>query len=277
MKGVRLIGLLLCLLAASASAQVDIKPGLLLDDDQYEQVSYPNIVAKGPLPPRVSFERFCPPVQAQGDYGTCVGFACGYYLRTILEAKAQKLTNKADIAKLAFSPSYLYEKAKTNGDYACTEGAYLTKAFGVLKEVGVVPFHRFPYPACGQQTATVDSLASRYRIRAFERLFNVRDGDQKITNIKKALASGSPVVVGMVVPMSFFVAGKVWESWPQDDPQDTRLRGHALCIIGYDDKQFGGAFRVVNSFGKGWGDGGFCWISYRTMTRFARYGYQVSF
>ena len=83
-------------------------------------------------------------------------------------------------------------------------------------------------------------------------------------------------MVGMVAPNSFFMAAKVWEPQPQDDPLDPLLRGHALCIIGYDDKQHGGAFRVVNSFGKGWGEGGFCWITYRTMTRFARFGYRIS-
>lgn len=277
MRSIGLIGLLIGWLSTSVSAQTDIKTGLLLEDDPYAKVPYPNIVLKDPLPSRVSFERFCPPVQAQGAYGTCVGFACGYYLRTILEAKTRQMTNKTDIARLAFSPSYLYEKAKTNGDYACTEGAYLTRTFRVLQEVGAVPLHRFPYPACGQQTTPVDALAARYRIRSFERLFNVQDGTQKSVNIKKALAGGSPVVVGMVAPNSFIMAEKVWEPWPQDDPQDTRLQGHALCIIGYDDRQYGGAFRVVNSFGKGWGDGGFCWISYQNMARFARYGYRVSF
>lgn len=270
------IGVLLALLASSASAQTTINPGLLLDDDAYEKVPYRDIIDKEPLPSRVSFEAYCPPVQAQGAYGTCVGFACGYYLRTIMEAKTRQTTNKSKISSLAFSPSYLYEKAKSDHDYACTEGVYLTKVFTVLKEVGVVPARSFPYPACGQQTTAVDEIASHYRIQEFERLFNRQDTEQKkIVNLKKALANGSPVVVGMVIPPSFYLAENGWKTAPGEDPQDKQMKGHALCIIGYDDKRFGGAFRVVNSFGKDWADGGFCWISYRTMIQFTRYGYKV--
>jgi len=278
MKSTWLICSLLTFLAVSASAQTDSSPGLLLDDEAYNQLPYDRILTKEPLKPRVSFEAFCPPVQAQGAYGTCVGFACGYYLRTIMEAKARHLTNKAAISKLAFSPSYLYEKAKSDGDYACTQGVYLTKVFAVLKDVGVAPFRNFPYPACGQQTNDADAIAARYRIKDYERLFNVQDGDQlKIYNVKKALAGGSPVVVGMVTPKSFFRSDtfKLWEPKPGEDPQDKALRGHALCIIGYDDNKYGGAFRVINSFGPRWADGGYCWISYQNMARFTRYGYKI--
>ncbi|QIP16285.1 C1 family peptidase [Spirosoma aureum] len=272
-----LTGILVASLTFSASAQTDITPGLLLDDAGYEQVPYQEIVTKEKLPSQVSFESFCPAVQAQGAYSTCTGFACGYYLRTILEAKSRQITAPTDINKLAFSPGYLYEKAKSDRDYACTEGVYLSKVFSILKEVGVVPFRHFPYPACGQQTVPVDAVASRYRIREYERLFNVQDEEpQKIYNLKKALAAGSPVVVGMVVPASFFFAGKVWKPASGDDPKDKRLKGHALCIIGYDDKRHGGAFRVINSFGKAWADGGFCWISYHDMARFTRYGFKIS-
>lgn len=38
---------------------------------------------------------------------------------------------------------------------------------------------------------------------------------------------------------------------------------HAMCIIGYDDKKFGGAFEIVNSWGDDWGNGGYIWITYR--------------
>lgn len=270
-------GFLLALFALSAAAQPDIKPGLLLDDAGYEQLPFQEILTKEILPGWVSYEPFCPTVQAQGTFSTCVGFACGYYLRTIMEAKTRRLTNKKAIDQLAFSPSYLYEKAKSNLDYACSEGIYLAKAFEVMKGVGAVPFKNFPYPACSQKTGAVDAAAARFRIAGYERLFHVRDDEQrKIYNLKKALADGSPVVVGMVVPTSFFFASTLWKPAPRDDPQDKQLRGHALCVIGYDDQRYGGAFRIVNSFGKAWADGGFCWVSYRDLARFTRYGYRVS-
>ncbi|MEZ0540204.1 C1 family peptidase [Fibrella arboris] len=276
MKTVGLTSLLLWLLVASVLAQPAPAPGLLFNDEAYAQVSYQDILSKEPLPGRVSFESLCPPVQAQGAYGTCVGFACGYYLRTILEAKARRVKTRRDIGKLAFSPSYLYEKAKADGDYACSEGVYLSKVFTVLKDIGSVPFNRFPYPACGQQTKAVDALAARYRIRGYARLFNVQDSElKKVINLKKALAEGAPVVVGMVIPPSFYRAGRSWKPTPADNPQDKQLPGHALCLIGYDDNRLGGAFRVVNSFGKAWADGGFCWIGYQDMVRFTRYGYVV--
>ncbi|GAA4403098.1 hypothetical protein GCM10023187_18840 [Nibrella viscosa] len=262
--------------AQPAAAQTSINPGMLLDDEGYEQAPFQEIVTKVPLPARVSYESYCPSVQKQGTYSTCVGFACAYYMRTILEAKNKGITNKVQINQLAFSPSYLYEKAKLDGDYACTQGVYLSKAFEVLKGVGVAPFKQFPYPACGQKTGTVDAVAARYRINDYERLFSVQDEEQKkIYRIKKTLAEGSPVVIGIVVPQSFYFAGARWEPAQNDDPTDKQLQGHALCVIGYDDKRYGGAFRVVNSFGPAWGDGGFCWISYRDLARFTRYGFTI--
>lgn len=265
------------LVAFAAVAQPTPNPGLLLDDPEYPQAPYEEIVTKAFLPSRVSYERHCPSVAAQGAYSTCVGFACGYYLRTVLEASARGLTRRAAIDSLAFSASYVYEKAKSGSDYACNQGVYLTKAFAVLRDAGVAPASRFPYPACSQPTHPADALAARYRVAAYERLSGPRDDEpQKVYRFKKALAGGSPVVVGLVVPASFFGAKKTWKPAPTDRPADPRLTGHALCVVGYDDGRYGGAFRVVNSFGKTWGDGGFCWIRYGDLARFTRYAFAVS-
>lgn len=79
--------------------------------------------------------------------------------------------------------------------------------------------------------------------------------------MKKALAEGNPVVVGIGAPLSFEEARVVWEPAPNEKAADI-LYNQALCVIGYSDKQYGGAFRVVNSWNTGWGDKGFCWIPY---------------
>ncbi|RRB00984.1 hypothetical protein [Larkinella rosea] len=84
------------------------------------------------------------------------------------------------------------------------------------------------------------------------------------------------MVIGTVVPPSFYFAGKGWKPAADDAPADNRFCGHALCISGYDDTEYGGAFRVVNSFGKGWGGQGFCWISYADLVRFTRYGFKIT-
>jgi hypothetical protein len=37
---------------------------------------------------------------------------------------------------------------------------------------------------------------------------------------------------------------------------------HAMCIVGFDDTKFGGAFEIANSWGDDWANGGFIWIRY---------------
>ena len=272
-----LTGLVWLAMVVPALAQTTVNPGMLLDDDAYEELPYQDMLSKEKLPSRISYEPFCPTVRAQGAYSTCVGFAGGYYFRTIIEAQTKQITNRTTIDQLAFSPSYLYEKAKTNGDYACTQGVYLSKALDVLRGAGAVPVNAFPYPACSQKTDDLDAVAARHRISAYERLFGVGDDEPtKIDHLRRALAGGSPVVIGMVIPASFYSAGRVWQPARNENLRNKELRGHALCLIGYDDRRYGGSFRVVNSFGPAWGDGGFCWIRYRDLARFTRYGYALS-
>lgn len=261
-------------LALKGLAQPLPKTGLVFDDEAYEQLPYEPVLTKAPLPARVSYEAYCPSIQAQGPYSTCVGFACGYYLQTILEAKARGLNKRAMIDQLAFSPSYLYEKAKVQQDYSCTEGVSLVKVLQIMQQVGNTPMRSFPYPACGQKTARADQLAARFRIKGFERIFKLQDPDAvKIRSLKKSLAEGKPSVIGMVIPASFYYTKKVWQAAPGDNPQNPDLKGHALCVIGYDDDLHGGAFRVINSFGNDWADHGFCWITYRDLARFVKYGF----
>ena len=52
------------------------------------------------------------------------------------------------------------------------------------------------------------------------------------------------------------------------DRYDNSKYGHAMLIVGWDDGRAAGsgtgAFRVKNTWGEGWGDGGYAWVSYET-------------
>ena len=56
--------------------------------------------------------------------------------------------------------------------------------------------------------------------------------------------------------------------------------GHAVCYVGYnDDKIIGtdtGAFRFINSYGSGWGENGYGWLSYKTAAKNALSFYKIS-
>jgi hypothetical protein len=51
--------------------------------------------------------------------------------------------------------------------------------------------------------------------------------------------------------------------------------GQALCVVGYDDDKYGGAFEVMNSWGKDWGNNGFTWIRYDDFLAFVKYAYEL--
>jgi hypothetical protein len=107
----------------------------------------------------------------------------------------------------------------------------------------------------------------------FVKLFNPFDTENlKIIAIKKALHANHPVIIGMITPPSFQLAKEFWQAREQPD---TTMSAQALCIVGYDDENFGGAVEVVNQWGIHWGNKGYTWIRYEDLSRFARYGFEL--
>lgn len=56
---------------------------------------------------------------------------------------------------------------------------------------------------------------------------------------------------------------------------NVRGNGHAVCVVGYDDDKFGGAFKIVNSYGKSRGEEGYFWLKYADYANYTKYGYQA--
>jgi hypothetical protein len=105
-----------------------------------------------------------------------------------------------------------------------------------------------------QPSAAARSEAANFKADSFARL----NGMQQI---KAALANRQPVVGGMMIYDSFnYLTGNnpVYNTFTGQEQG-----GHAITFVGYDDNRYGGAFKLINSWGVGWGDQGYFWLPYQ--------------
>jgi hypothetical protein len=223
------------------------------------------------MPSSASVEQYAPTPGDQGNYGTCVAFAVAYHARTIMTAKLKNLTNKSDINKLIHSPTWVYESIKNKTDNTCQQGSNPVDALELLKNKGCAPLSALSYSCGGTITTKAKEAAADFVLEDYQILFlpDETDAEVRVSVTKKALAEGHPVILCFVVPESFYGAKTLWQPAATDAGASGKHGRHAMCIVGYDDTKFGGAFRVMNSWGTSWGDGGFVWIKYQDYATYA--------
>jgi len=247
----------------------DYPTGMIWDEESYRSIPYKaqfTSATYDDLPSSYSLEKYAPYPGNQGQYGTCVAYAAAYGLRTIMLAKDLGITDKTRITANALSPSYVYAIIKKEEDVDCSKGANPIYGMEALKVAGAPTLKSLPYQCNPTITTNVQLEAIDYRIRDYQKLFffDTQDYGVKTNATKKALTEGYPVLLGMKLPPSFFKAQKTWRSIPADKGNIAAKHGfHAMVVVGYDDVYEGGAFRVLNSWGTNWGDGGYIWVPYK--------------
>jgi C1A family cysteine protease len=240
-----------------------------------EKIPPPSRDAQENLPKKYSLKQYAPEPRNQGDYGTCVGWALAYSARTIQMAKHYDWKNNVLITDNAFSPYFLYEKIKKSDDKFCSEGTDLAAALDTMKKNGVIKFSEYEFTCNGSITNRHEKKASEYRIKNYMRLFDY-DSPARHASVKKVLAGGNPVVIGIGVPNSFKKV-KGTEIWQLKEPFNSQQadEGHALTVVGYDDEKYGGAFELMNSWGTNWGSSGFVWVSYKDFEQICFQAYTM--
>jgi hypothetical protein len=230
--------------------------------------------SKNNLPEAVSLLKFAPHPGNQGQQGSCVAWSSAYGARTILEASSTGVNPD----QTAFSPSFLYNQIGLDG----CQGSYIIRAMENMTKVGAVPLDQFPYDEtdCSRQpSAQLKNEASQYRMLGFTRLTSGESvNNLDLYAIKQHLAKDVPVVIGMMVGGSFMqdmIGKEVWH--PADDDYSMMgFGGHAMCVIGYDDRKEGGAFQILNSWGNEWGQNGVGWVRYNDFKHFTKEAYGLN-
>lgn len=251
--------------------------GGFLDPRQFEKANIYESLAddstKNPLPEAASLQRFAPQVGDQGHQGSCVAWSSAYAARTIEEA----VSTGKDPNNARFSPSFLFSQIGLDN----CDGSYIERAMEFMTQSGSVPYDEFPYDErdCSRQPdVNLLQEARQYRMRGFNRLTR---GDRNdvidLRAIKENISQGAPVVIGMEVGSSYMqpmLGQDVWNPTAEDRSK-IGFGGHAQCVVGYDDKKYGGAFLLMNSWGPQWGNNGFAWVRYRDFRYFVREAYGI--
>ncbi len=225
------------------------------------------------LPEAVTLLKFAPERLNQGQQGSCVAWSCAYASQTILTSAA----TGADPNRIAFSPSYLYNQIRLED----CQGSYLQRAMEAMRQNGGVPLAQYPYndQDCARMPSSSDVEKGRQNtIHGYTRLTSGDNINQiSIRAIKEHLAKDAPVAIGMMVGQSFMqdmMGRDLWEPAGMDESQ-MGMGGHAMSVIGYDVRKYGGAFQIRNSWGPDWGQNGVAWVRYGDFQTYVKEAYGI--
>ena len=205
------------------------------------------------LPPVVDLRSACPSVYDQGQLGSCTANAI---------AAAHQFSQIKQKNLSVFNPSRLfiyYNERAMEGTVSADAGASIRDGIKSVVNLGVCTEALWPYDI--SQFATQPKQEC-YAAAVFDQALEysaIMPYDSGA--MKQCLAEGFPFVFGIAVYESFQSQHTI-QTGEVTAPVDTEsmIGGHAMLCVGYDDAK--SAFIVRNSYGDGWGVGGYCTIPY---------------
>lgn len=189
-------------------------------------------------------------VKNQGKMGACTAFAVVSIMESIL-----KRNRKSD---LDLSEQFVYYNVRDReGNSAVDKGSSLYGVVKTMSDEGVCLESYFPYNptdcSLKPSQAAYDDAANRKIVKAL----NVK---LAVDDVKSALCDGYPVAIIVKIFDSFYPR-KGFVPMPLESEMKNGDSGyHTMVIVGFnDDAKF---FVVRNSWGKGFGDKGYCYMPY---------------
>lgn len=219
--------------------------GWLPDIPDQRDFLYSAIAPVIKLPSKVDLRDDCSTVEDQGKLGSCTAQA----LAGNIEFLDKKLDGRyTDVSRLFI----YYNERAAEGAVKYDSGAQIRDGIKTLKSFGVCEEKIWPYIIARfvrKPSSACYAEGKKHRIVSYHRIHTL--GEMLV-----CLAEGFPFVFGFAVYESFESA-KVKRTGIVNMPlkREVRLGGHAVMAVGYDKPK--GRFLVRNSWGTGWGMGGY--------------------
>ena len=199
----------------------------------------------------------------QGDQGSCASCA---------SAMAKSIVDHIQLSApypdngIIYSPSYLYDQAMTYPG-ACLLGSEIYKNLDILKNEGICKLSDMPYSDAVCSLLPNSNQNSLAMIHKIDHYFRITPIDRN--TIKQFINAGLPVIVGFQCdlphwknsPPFYFNSTNINEVWKTfGTPMGS---SHATVLYGWDDSK--NAFRMLNQWGKDFGDNGSIWVDYNLV------------
>jgi len=202
------------------------------------------------LPEKIDLRPNCSPIEDQGALGSCTAQALVGNLEFLKVKKLKKLLN--------FSRLFLYYNERLIRKTTATDsGASLRDGIKTLVKAGDCLEELCPYNIdkfTTRPNAKAYHNALLYQILGYYRLGSTLE-------MKHTLSLGCPFVFGFAVYDSFELAGVSKTGIvPMPQKDERMIGGHAVMAVGYEENKQ--VFIVRNSWGKSWGDHGYCYMPY---------------
>ncbi|WP_052207543.1 C1 family peptidase [Sinomonas humi] len=209
----------------------------------------------GALPASTDLTAQCPPVYDQGQLGSCTANAIAGALE--FDADKEGISGYTTPSRLFI---YYNERVMEN-TVSSDSGAQIRDGIKSVGAQGACPEAEWPYEIAkfaDQPSQQCYTDAKEHRAVAYQRVA------RSLQQMQGCLAAGYPFVFGFTVYESF-ESQEVAQSGvaPMPAPNEQVLGGHAVVAVGYDNASQ--RFRVRNSWGTGWGQGGYFTMPYQYL------------
>ncbi len=202
----------------------------------------------------IDLSKYCPDMD-QRQLSSCVGNGTAESLDALEIVAHENLPGwKLD----PVSRLFIYNMARTEeGDLDKDEGTHVRTAFDVLSRFGSCPETLWAYDEAKVFTSP-SLLAQRsalgHKIHSYYRIDST--GQDRVNDLITALQGKHFPVFGTLVTKAF---ESLSDDTPVDVPSssDPMAGGHCMMVCGY----VGGYFIIKNSWGRAWGNGGFCRVT----------------
>ena len=203
-----------------------------------------------------------PDTNGQGSQGSCTAWAVTYAAMSREEKVKWGWSNYSTEHK--FSPAFVFNSLTDNG-----EGIHISTAMRFIVSNGACSLTIMGYNAgsIAAPNTLQQTVASHFKAGSWNTITGV-------TDVKEQLLDGKGVVFAFKVPTTFSSSSPIIYG-----NETLKNSAHSVCIVGYDDNQYGGAFKFLNSWGSSWGQNGYGWITYNAfnMTSVNNYGAGVGY